>query len=92
MSQSKIKHNEADHERSVADRLKLAADSIRAQHLIPPTEICDAVGDSAWFREYMNICLGSPISNAFLGCVLFGWQLAEEYRKIESATGVIYRA
>ena len=76
----------------VADRLKLAADSIRASRKVPDTVICDAIGDSAWFQEYMRICMNSPISNAFLGCILFGWQLSEEYKNIKEATGIIYRA
>jgi hypothetical protein len=89
MSQSKIKKSAED---AVADRLKLAADSIRAQKKIPDVAICDAIGDSGWFREYMNICLQAPIANSFLGCILFGWQLHEEYKKIQEGTGIIYRA
>jgi hypothetical protein len=89
MSQSKIKKSSED---IIADRLKLAADSIRVQKKIPDVAICDAIGDSSWFREYMNICLQSPISNAFLGCILFGWQLHEEYQKIEKGSGIVYRA
>lgn len=96
MSQSKIKRTEAEtkemQQTVVSERLKLAADTIRASRKIPDVMICDAIGDSAWFKEYMTVCLQSPIANAFLGCILFGWQLAEEYNKIENATGLVYRA
>jgi hypothetical protein len=96
MSQSRIKKSPEMQrkmdESAVADRLKLAADTIRAANKIPDVAICDAIGDSQWFREYMNICLQSPIANAFLGCIIFGWQLHEEYQQIKDATGIIYRA
>lgn len=67
----------------VSQRLKVSAEAIRASRKIPDVIICDAIGDAEWFREYCNICLQSPISNAFLGCILFGWQLCEEYKKSE---------
>jgi hypothetical protein len=68
---------------TVADRLKLAADKIRSDRKVPDVAICDAIGDSLWFREYCGICLQAPIANSFLGCILFGWQLHEEYKKSE---------
>jgi hypothetical protein len=79
-------------ENAVGDRLKLAADRIRQSRKVPDTVICDAIGDSAWFREYCNICLQQPIANSFLGCILFGWQLCEEYKKLFESNEVIYRA
>lgn len=79
-------------ENMVADRLKLAADRIRSDRKVPDVAICDAIGDSAWFREYCNICLQSPIANSFLGCILFGWQLCEEYKRLLANNEVIYRA
>jgi hypothetical protein len=75
----KILEQAADN--AVADRLKLAADKIRADRKVPDVAICDAIGDSAWFREYCGICLQAPIANSFLGCILFGWQLCEEYKR-----------
>ena len=96
MSQSKIKKPAMDAEAlnraAVADRLKLAADAIRASRKVPDPAICDAIGDAPWFREYSNICLQQPIANSFLGCILFGWQLAEEYNRIANAGGIVYRA
>lgn len=71
-------------ENMIADRLKLSADKIRSERKVPDTEICDAIGDATWFREYCNLCLQQPIANSFLGCILFGWQLCEEYRKLET--------
>lgn len=68
----------------VSDRLKLAADRIRQSRKVPDSSICDSIGDSAWFREYCNLCLQQPIANSFLGCILFGWQLCEEFKKLES--------
>lgn len=77
-------------ENTIADRLKLASESIRRDRKIPDVAICDAIGDSDWFLEYCSICLQSPISNAFLGCILFGWQLCEEFNRTKSPT--VYRA
>jgi hypothetical protein len=77
----------------VSDRLKVCAETIRAERNIPDVSICDAIGDSSWFREYCNICLQQPIANSFLGCILFGWQLCEEYNKIRDLSSpIIYRA
>lgn len=70
-------------ENLVADRLKLAAEKIRLDRKVPDVSICDAIGDSEWFREYCGICLQAPIANSFLGCILFGWQLCEEYKRSE---------
>lgn len=75
-------------ENDIADRLKLAADSIRVSRKVPDVAICDAIGDSAWFREYCQICLQAPIANSFLGCILFGWQLCEEYQRQKAATRI----
>jgi hypothetical protein len=91
MSAKKIMQQAAEH--AVADRLKLAADHIRAARAVPDVAICDAIGDSAWFREYCNICLQAPIANSFLGCILFGWQLCEEYRRLADDERVkVYQA
>lgn len=76
-------------EAAVASRLKLAAERIRASRSVPDVAICDAIGDAEWFREYCNICLQAPIANSFLGCILFGWQLCEEYHKLESRIEVV---
>lgn len=89
MSQSKIKVNKSD---VIADRLKQAADIIRAGQKLPDPDVANAIGDSKWFREYSNLCLQAPIANAFLGCILFGWQLCEEYNKLKEGSGIIYRA
>jgi len=77
----KIMQQAADN--AVSDRLKAAADAIRADRKVPDLAICDAIGDSAWFREYCAICLQAPIANSFLGCILFGWQLCEEFKRTE---------
>lgn len=77
---------------AVSDRLKLCADSIREARKIPDVKICDAIGDAQWFRDYCNICLQAPIANSFLGCILFGWQLCEEYNKIKDYSPKIYTA
>jgi hypothetical protein len=91
MSAKKIMQQAAEH--AVVDRLKLAADHIRAARAVPDVAICDAIGDSAWFREYCNICLQAPIANSFLGCILFGWQLCEEYRRLADDERVkVYQA
>jgi hypothetical protein len=79
-------------ENAIADRLKLASDRIRAERKVPDVTICDAIGDATWFREYCNVCLQQPIANSFLGCILFGWQLCEEYKRLVSNNEVIYRA
>ena len=70
---------------AVADRLASAADSIRDRRATPDIAICDAIGDAPWFREYCTVCLQQPIANSFLGCILFGRQLCEEYKRQESA-------
>lgn len=71
-------------ESAISDRLKLAASRIRSDRKVPDVVICDAIGDADWFREYANICLQSPIMNSFLGCILFGWMLCEEYKRIST--------
>lgn len=80
-------------ENMIADRLKLSADKIRSERKVPDTEICDAIGDATWFREYCNLCLQQPIANSFLGCILFGWQLCEEFKGLNDRDVVpkVYR-
>jgi len=96
MSQQRVKKPPVDDDAlaraAISDRLKLAADAIRAARNVPDVTICDAIGDAAWFREYCGICLQQLIANSFLGCILFGWQLKEEYDRLQQATGIVYRA
>jgi len=77
-------------ENDISDRLKRAAE--RCRNNLPDPQISDSIGDSQWFRDYCNICLGSPIGNAFLGCIVLGWQLHEEFNKSEEIVPKVYRA
>ena len=81
---------EQTEDNAVRDRLKLAAEHIRSSRKVPEAAICDAIGDAEWFREYVNICLQQPIVNSFLGCILFGWQLSEEYKKLSEESRIVY--
>ena len=96
MSQSRIKQTPEQsaeiQRKQYADRLKLAADTIIAARKVPDALLCDAIGESEWFARYCDHCLTQPLGASFLGCILLGWQMCEEYNRIKEATGIIYRA
>ena len=81
---------------AISDRLKLAAERIYSDRRIPDAALCqsitDVVTDSEWFRDIATSVLTRNIADLFFGCILFGWQLCEEYRKLKEANQTVFRA
>ena len=77
---------------TLPEKLHKCAMDLKARNQIPDESLVESIADSKWFQDYLKVCLNHPISNAMLGCIIFGWQLCEEVKKLEDGIGVIYRA